>query len=166
MMSHRPYLQDGEAQEPTITVALGKYIQRLQKSLNRNLESLSRAVTPDSVHGTHTAARRLRAVLNAFKRELNPAALHRYAAASQKLSHGLDAHALQDCLGDLHDLSCVRRTIENQWRYRGAASELSANFKARHQELLDRFRKHRNRLQHLWSTAKYTDLEAYLATNE
>jgi len=77
--------------KPTVTIALHKYIQRLQQSIDRELEGLSRAVTPDTVHGTRTAARRLRAVLRAFRRELNPAALHRYGAALQDLARDLDA---------------------------------------------------------------------------
>ena len=271
--------------EPTVTIALHKYIQRLQQSLDRELEGLSRAVTPDTVHGTRTAARRLRAVLRAFRRELNPAALRRYGAALQDLARDLDAvrdadvaqltissrsqkrfgathegfdglkalvaknrsravrdlqsamdadtwsarfvnlqlvasdpglivesqepmtsialrvlqrrlraalryrgqapralhrlrlkiktlryllelcvtahhgmaraeleqlRELQDCLGDLHDAWCLRRVLKNQSRHRGAAAELSANLKARQNELFDGFRKHRKRLRRIW----------------
>jgi CHAD domain-containing protein len=89
--SHRQSSGGGAAREVTVTIALRQYIQRLQRSLDRTLLGLSRAVTPDTVHRTRTAARRLRAVLCAFRRELNPAALHRYAAALQKLAHDLDA---------------------------------------------------------------------------
>lgn len=90
-MSRRRSLGGGPAPEVTVTTALRQSIQHLQRSLDRTLLGLSRAVTPDTVHGTRTAARRLRAVLCAFRRALSPTALRHYAATLQELAHDLDA---------------------------------------------------------------------------
>jgi CHAD domain-containing protein len=84
-------ISDGGASSgPTVTVALGKCLRGLQQSLDHELDALSRAVTPNAVHRSRTAARRLRAVLRAFKRELNPVALRRYTTALRELAHDLD----------------------------------------------------------------------------
>jgi CHAD domain-containing protein len=90
-MSRRRLSAGAPAPEVTVTTALRQSILHLQRSLDRTLLGLSRAVTPDTVHRARTAARRLRAVLRAFRRALNPAALHHYAAALQELAHDLDA---------------------------------------------------------------------------
>ncbi len=87
----KPHGQSSAAGAVPVTVALHQCIQRLQRSLNRKLSGLPRAVTPDTVHRTRTAARRLRAVLSAFRQELDPAAFHRYATALQEMIHDLNA---------------------------------------------------------------------------
>jgi CHAD domain-containing protein len=84
-------LESGAAPAATVTVALRASVHRLQQSLDRKLEDLSKAVTPDTVHRSRIAARRLRALLRAFRRELNPSAFRLYAAALQELAHDLDA---------------------------------------------------------------------------
>jgi len=89
--SYQAPLDRGSAPGATVTVALHQCMQRLRQSLDRQLASLSREITPDAVHRSRTAARRLRAVLRVFRRELFPAALRRYATALQELAHGLDA---------------------------------------------------------------------------
>ncbi len=88
--SNWPSLDGGTGPEVTVTVALRQHIGRLQQSLDRRVRGLSRGVTPDRVHRTRTAARRLRAFLRAFRRELNPPAFHQYATALQQLAHDLD----------------------------------------------------------------------------
>jgi CHAD domain-containing protein len=89
--SNRLSLDGAAAAEVTVTVALRKHIRRLQQSLDQKVNSLSRGVTPERVHKTRTAARRLRSVLRAFRRELNAPAFHQYASALQQLAHDLDA---------------------------------------------------------------------------
>jgi len=89
--SPRRSTQNAALPGPTVTAALHTYIQRLQETLDRSLDELSAEVTPDLVHKSRTTARRLRAVLGAFRRELQSAARHRYAAALQELSRDLDA---------------------------------------------------------------------------
>jgi CHAD domain-containing protein len=70
--------------------ALADRIHELQQSLDRNLDTLSRAITPDTVHRSRTAARRLRAVLHAFKGQLDSAAAARYIEVLKELAHELD----------------------------------------------------------------------------
>src|SRR5271165_939721 len=83
--------EDGGLPGPTVGVALRAHIQRLQQALDRSLDDLIAEVTADAVHASRTTARRLRAVLSAFRRQLNPAARRRYAAALQRLARDLDA---------------------------------------------------------------------------
>jgi CHAD domain-containing protein len=71
--------------------ALADRVHKLQQSLDRNLDALSHTITPDSVHTSRTAARRLRAVLHAFKRQLDSAAAARYTEVLKELAHELDA---------------------------------------------------------------------------
>lgn len=88
--SHLDISEGGVSSGPTVTVALGKCLRGLQQSLDHELDALSRAVTRNTVHRSRTAARRLRAVLRAYKRELNPVALRRYTTALRELAHDLD----------------------------------------------------------------------------
>ena len=89
-MSHRNSTE-GPASEVTVTASLRMAIRHLQQSLDGHLERLSLAITPDTVRSTRTAARRLRAVLRAFKRNMKPAALRRYARTLRELAHALDS---------------------------------------------------------------------------
>jgi len=79
------------APELTATTALHASILHQQELLDKALLRLSRAITPKAVHGTRTAARRLRAMLCAFRRALNHTAFRQYVAALQQLAHDLDA---------------------------------------------------------------------------
>ncbi len=90
-MPPRQSVGSAPAPELTATVALRQTIQHLQESLDSTIVGLSRAVTPDTVHKTRTASRRLRAVLCAFKRALNRTVFRRYAAALEELAHHLEA---------------------------------------------------------------------------
>ena len=125
--SHRQSSGGGAAPEVTVTIALRQYIQRLQRSLDRTLVELSRAVTPDTVHRTRTAARRLRAVLCAFRRGLNPAALHRYAAALQKLAHDLDAMREADVAQEAISILSQEHAGQGRDRMNGLKSAVVRN---------------------------------------
>lgn len=53
------------------------------------LAALSRHITPDTVHEARTAARRLRALLRAYKAELSPLQAHRYRRALKRVAKQL-----------------------------------------------------------------------------
>jgi hypothetical protein len=63
------------------TTTLGSCLLRLQRRLDVKLAALSRHITSYTVHEAHTAARRLRALLRAYKAELSPLQAHRYRRA-------------------------------------------------------------------------------------
>jgi len=73
----------------TVSAALHQCMRGMQRSLERNLDALSRSVTPASVHRCRTQIRRLRALLQAFKHEFGPAALARYEIALRRLTRDL-----------------------------------------------------------------------------
>jgi CHAD domain-containing protein len=106
----------GHAPESTVTAALRQSIQNLQGLLDTALNGLPPAITPDAVHRTRTAARRLRALLCAFKRSLQRSAFRHYAAALQELAHDLDTlreadvtqHILANLSRDYRGLSRVK----------------------------------------------------------
>ena len=86
-----------------MTRTLRQDVRHLQQSLDQRLHSLGRTITPDTVHDARTSARRLRVVLRAFKRQLDPSTLQKYTGALRYLTHTLDA--MRDADVALHTLS-------------------------------------------------------------
>lgn len=82
---------------------------RLQRRLELNLEALQQQVTPENVHKVRTAARRLRAVLSVFKRELSPSSSRDYRRALKCVVREL---------GRLRDADVARQSVEKLWAER------------------------------------------------
>ncbi len=73
----------------TVSAALSEHLRQMQRSLDRNIEALSRGVTSASVHACRTQTRRLRALLRTFRHALNPAAMARYEKTLRRLTQDL-----------------------------------------------------------------------------
>lgn len=112
-------------------VTLKGALRQLQRRLESKLETLKRSVTPDTVHGARTAARRLRALLHGFRRQLSPSAAHRYHYWLKRVTREL---------GTLRDTDVARQNIVElvknvDGRRRDALDTLSSSFHQRRQRL-------------------------------
>ncbi len=63
-------------------------------------------------------------------------------------------HGLQDCLGEIHDAWCLKRSLKRQDRGRRAARALRAEIDRRREELLEEFRMRRKQLIRFWRAAE------------
>jgi CHAD domain-containing protein len=70
---------------------LRERIISLQRTLDRTAAALRSKPTPGRIHDVRVAARRLRALLRTFRRELHPHLVRKYRAKLKALTHDLEA---------------------------------------------------------------------------
>lgn len=83
--------------------SLARCLAGQQRRLDSNLGALRRQVTPERVHAARTAARRLRALLQVFRRQL-PSRTNSYRLALKRVSREL---------GRVRDGDVARRSVDN-----------------------------------------------------
>jgi len=75
----------------SLSTWLRERIIALQHVLDRTTVALGSKATSESVHGVRVAARRLRALLHAFRRELDSRSVKQYQRELKSLTHDLEA---------------------------------------------------------------------------
>lgn len=87
------------------STSLRQRIIALQRTLDRTAAALKLKATPKRIHDVRVAARRLRAWLHAFRRELEPQSVKRYRRKLKSLTHDLevarDAHVMKCAIAQL-----------------------------------------------------------------
>jgi len=112
---------------PGTSESLKRCVGRLRRRLELNLEALQQQVTPESIHKVRTAARRLRAVLSVFKRELSPALSRDYRRALKCVTRKLGR--LRDA--DVAHQSVEKLCAERHGRRRDELKSLSSALESR-----------------------------------
>jgi CHAD domain-containing protein len=107
---------------------------RLQREFEFKLAALKRMLTPDSVHEARTAARRLRALLHGYRRQLSSSSARRYRNALKRLTREL---------GTLRDADVAQQNVaalakNAQGRHRDALIALSSGFDQRRHRLANK----------------------------
>jgi CHAD domain-containing protein len=75
----------------SLSAQLRERIIALQHALNRTAVALRLKATPENIHNVRVAARRLRALLRAFRRELDSRSVKQYRRELKALTHDLEA---------------------------------------------------------------------------
>jgi triphosphatase len=109
-------------------------VWRLQRRLEFKLATLKRRVTPDSVHETRTAARRLRALLRGFRAQLSSSSAHRYRYWLRRVTGELGS--LRDADVAQQNIAVLARTAHG--RRRDALDALNSGLDQRRHRLADR----------------------------
>jgi CHAD domain-containing protein len=86
--SSRRLMEPAEA--AGLSARLRERIFALQHGLDRASAALTSKATPKSIHGVRVAARRLRAFLRAFRRDLDPRSVKQYRRSLRALTRDLD----------------------------------------------------------------------------
>jgi CHAD domain-containing protein len=91
-------------------------ISALQFALDRTAAALTLKATPKRIHDVRIAARRLRALLHAFRRDLDPRSVRQYRQKLRALTHELEAAREADvtrrAISQLQKEGCARIRIE------------------------------------------------------
>jgi CHAD domain-containing protein len=81
----------GVSDATSLSARLRVRIIALQHVLNRTAAALRSKTTPENIHAVRVAARRLRALLHAFRRELDSRSVKQYRRELKALTHDLEA---------------------------------------------------------------------------
>ena len=134
----------GGSDDASLSTLLRERISTLQFALDRTAAVLTLKATPKRIHDVRIAARRLRALLHAFRRDLDPRSVRQYRQKLRALTHDLEA---------AREADVTRRAIAQLQKEGCAVIRIEAD--ALREEVADRYSSTLQRLRSQVATASW-----------